>query len=69
MPTRSGMGMTKFYTALSESGLANRAYRFGTRLTLSEWLKLTFELHRQERNLSDVAPEYGARVGLSLRYW
>lgn len=68
LPTRSGMGMTKFYTALSESGLANRAYRFGTRLTLSEWLKLTFELHRQERNLSD-APEYGARVGLSLRYW
>ena len=69
LPTRSGMGMTKFYTALSESGLSNRAYRFGTRLTLSEWLKLTFELHRQERNLSDVAPEYGARVGLSLRYW
>ena len=68
LPTRSGMGMTKFYTALSESGLSNRAYRFGTRLTLSEWLKLTFELHRQERNLSD-APEYGARVGLSLRYW
>ena len=69
LPTRSGMGMTKFYTALSESGLFNRAYRFGTRLTLSEWLKLTFELHRQERNLSDDAPEYGARVGLSLRYW
>ena len=69
LPTRSGMGMTKFYTALSESGLSNRAYRFGTRLTLSEWLKLTFELHRQERNLSDDAPEYGARVGLSLRYW
>lgn len=68
LPTRSGMGMTKFYTALSESGLSNRAYRFGTRLTLSEWLKLTFELHRQERSLSD-APEYGARVGLSLRYW
>ena len=69
LPTRSGMGMTKFYTTLSESGLFNRAYRFGTRLTLSEWLKLTFELHRQERNLSDDAPEYGARVGLSLRYW
>ena len=69
LPTRSGMGMTKFYTTLSESGLSNRAYRFGTRLTLSEWLKLTFELHRQERNLSDDAPEYGARVGLSLRYW
>ena len=68
LPTRSGLGMTKFYTALSESGLANRSYRFGTRLTLSELLKLTFELHRQERNLSD-APEYGARVGLSLRYW
>lgn len=69
LPTRSGMGMTKFYTALSESGLSNRAYRFGTRLTLSEWLKLTFELQRQERNYLSDAPEYGARVGLSLRYW